>query len=129
MRILQGFGKGFIIFSGSTAAALIFYEIYRIFPNPIRRSLPWKLFPKLAKIGISLMSAGLLYNLLITVDHRIILGHLGIKELGEFTLPILVFSTISLISLLFLPLIGGVGNFLNVIDKQIYYLLVQAVAG
>jgi O-antigen/teichoic acid export membrane protein len=193
--------SGFIL-GQSVAAALISYVIYRIFPIPIRRSIPWKLFPKLAKIGIPLMSAGLLYNLLITVDRWIILGHLGIKELGEFTLPILVFSTISrvpriiseqiyprmafrygetgsrkaliplilqhsfsaliltvplvlvaflilptfvslvmpqysngilaariiLISLLFLPLISGISNFLNAIDKQIYYLLVQVVA-
>jgi O-antigen/teichoic acid export membrane protein len=193
--------SGFIL-GQSIAAALISYVIYRIFPIPIRKFIPWQLFPKLAKIGIPLMSVGLLYNLLITVDRWIILGHIGIKALGEFTLPILVFSTISripriiseqiyprmayrygetgskkelipyilqhsllalaltvplilvaylilpkfvslvmpqysngiqaariiLISLLFLPLISGIGNFLNVIDKQIYYLLVQVVA-
>jgi O-antigen/teichoic acid export membrane protein len=192
---------GFII-GQSLAFALVSYFIYRMSAVPIRIALKWRLFPKLAKIGLPLMSAGFLYNLLISVDRWIILGNLGIKSLGEFTLAILLFNIINrvpriiseqmyprmafrygetgsmralvpmifkhsfaafvltvpliciayfslpvfvswvmpkyangicaarviLISLLFLPLIGGVGNFLNVVDKQLYYVLVQVVA-
>ena len=37
-------------------------------------------------------------------------------------------ARITLIGLLFIPLAGGVANFLNTIDKQLFYMLVQAVA-
>jgi O-antigen/teichoic acid export membrane protein len=192
---------GFIL-GQSLASAMISYLIYRMSPVPIQKTVVWKLFPRLARIGLPLMSAGFLYNLLITVDRWIILGKMGIESLGEFTLAILLFNVISrvpriiseqmyprmayrygqtgskrslvpiifqhsllafalsvpligmayfvlpgvvswvmpkysngipaarviLISLLFLPLIGGMGNFLNVVDKQIYYVLVQIIS-
>ncbi|MGD9176688.1 MAG: oligosaccharide flippase family protein [Desulfobacterales bacterium] len=37
-------------------------------------------------------------------------------------------ARILLIGLFFLPLAGGVANFLNTIDKQFYYMIIQAVA-
>jgi O-antigen/teichoic acid export membrane protein len=148
------------------------------------------------------MGAGLLYVLLTTVDRWVILAYLGVKDLGQYTVAILIFGVLSivpivisqqmyprmayrygetgssfslfpmiakqslsafavtlpiiaiayilipffvsafmpqysegisparilLIGLFFLPLVGGVANFLNTIDKQFYYMLVQAVA-
>jgi len=35
---------------------------------------------------------------------------------------------IILVGLLFLPLAGGFGNFLNTVDKQVYYMIVQGIA-
>jgi Na+-driven multidrug efflux pump len=37
-------------------------------------------------------------------------------------------ARILLIGLLFLPLAGGVANFINTIDRQFYYLIIQAAA-
>jgi len=37
-------------------------------------------------------------------------------------------SRILLVGVLFLPLSGGMANFLNTIDKQLYYMIIQAAA-
>ena len=147
------------------------------------------------------MGAGVLYGLLTTVDRWVVLAYLGVEDLGQYTVAILVFGILSiipvvisqqmyprmayrygethnsddllpmiakqslsafavtlpiiglayfliphfvayfmpqysqgvlpsrilLIGLLFLPLAGGMANFLNTIDKQFYYLIIQAV--
>jgi O-antigen/teichoic acid export membrane protein len=192
--------SGFIL--GQTFSAFIMViVIYRIAPFPIRIEFSWNHFKKLAKIGTPLMGAGVLYGLLTTVDRWIILANLGVDDLGQYTVAILVFGILSiipivisqqmyprmafrygetrdsislfpmiakqsfsafgitlpiiiisylliphfvatfmpqysqgilpsrilLIGLLFLPLAGGVANFLNTIDKQFYYLIIQAV--
>lgn len=193
--------SGFIL--GQTFSAFIMVLIiYRIAPFPIRIEFSWNHFKKLTKIGMPLMGAGVLYGLLTTVDRWVILANLGVDDLGQYTVAILVFGILSvipivisqqmyprmafrygetgdsisllpmiakqsfsafgvtlpiiiiayllvpyfvttfmpqysqgilpsrilLIGLLFLPLAGGVANFINTIDKQFYYLIIQAAA-
>ena len=193
--------SGFILGQALSAFIMVLI-IYRIAPFPIRIEFSWNHFKKLSKIGMPLMGAGVLYGILTTVDRWIILATLGIDDLGQYTIAILVFGILSivpvtisqqiyprmafrfgetgdlisllpmiakqsfsafgvtlpiiiiayllvphfvinfmpqysqgvwpsrilLIGLLFLPLAGGVANFLNTIDKQLYYLIIQAAA-
>lgn len=157
---------------------------------------------RLAKIGGPIMTVGLFYSLLTTIDRWVILTFLGVKELGYYSLAIMVESIVLLIpltiaqqiyprmaetfgntsnylslktwigrqiimatgaivpllvglyflfppfvhkflpdytlgitamqiilvGLLFLPLSGGFGNFLNTVDKQVYNMIAQGVA-
>jgi O-antigen/teichoic acid export membrane protein len=193
--------SGFILGQALTTSIMVLI-IYRIAPFPIQMELSWNHFRQLSRIGMPLMGAGLLYILLTTVDRWVILGYLGVGQLGQYTVAILIFGILSivpivisqqmyprmlyryaetesfqaivpmiakqslsafsvtfplivvayfgvpyfvstfmpqysqgiiparilLIGMLFLPLTGGVANFLNTIEKQLYYMLVQAAA-
>jgi O-antigen/teichoic acid export membrane protein len=193
--------SGFMLGQALSAFIMVLI-IYRIEPFPIRIEFSWNHFKKLSRIGMPLMGAGVLYGLLTTVDRWIILANLGIDDLGQYTVAILVFGIVSivpviisqqmypriafrygetgdlisllpmiakqsfsafgvtlpiiiityllvphfvttfmpqysqgvwpsrilLIGVLFLPIAGGVANFLNTVDKQLYYMIVQAAA-
>jgi O-antigen/teichoic acid export membrane protein len=193
--------SGFILGQALSAMIMVFV-IYRISTFRINIAFSWKSFKRLSRIGLPLMGAGLLFSLLTTVDRWVILAYLGVKDLGQYTVAILIFGALSivpivisqqmyprmayrygetgssisllpmiakqslsafaailpliaiaylfvpffvsefmpqysegilpariaLIGLFILPLAGGVANFLNTIDKQLYYMLVQAVA-
>ena len=43
------------------------------------------------------MGAGVLYGLLTTVDRWIILANLGVDDLGQYTVAILVFGILSIV--------------------------------
>ena len=190
------------IFGQSLTALIMVPVIYRLSPFQLKIKFSRGSFKRLSRIGMPLMGAGLLYILLTTVDRWVILAYLGVKDLGQYTVAILIFGVLSivpivisqqmyprmayrygetgssfslfpmivkqslsafavtlpiiaiayilipffvsefmpqysegisparilLIGLFFLPLVGGVANFLNTIDKQFYYMLVQAVA-
>jgi O-antigen/teichoic acid export membrane protein len=190
------------IFGQSLTALIMVPVIYRLSPFQLKMGFSGGSFKRLSRIGMPLMGAGLLYVLLTTVDRWVILAYLGVKDLGQYTVAILIFGVLSivpivisqqmyprmayrygktgssfslfpmiakqslsafavtlpmiaiayilipffvsqfmpqysegisparilLVGLFFLPLVGGVANFLNTIDKQFYYMLVQAAA-
>jgi O-antigen/teichoic acid export membrane protein len=173
--------------------------IRQISPLRVGAAFKWYGFMPLAKIGLPIMGAGLLYGLLTTVDRWVILRYLGVEALGQYAVPILTLGMLSLlpkvvgeqlyprmafrfgqtsdisslapliikqsalaglatlpvvilvyvslpffvghflpaylsgvsparillIGLVFMSLVGGVANFLNIVDKQVYYLAVQ----
>ena len=193
--------SGYILGQALASTIMVLF-IYRISTFQINITFSWKSFKRLSRIGLPLMGAGLLFSLLTTVDRWVILAYLGVKDLGQYTVAILIFGVLSivpivisqqmyprmayrygktgssfslfpmiakqslsafaatipiiaiayffipffvsvfmpqysygilparitLIGLLFIPLAGGVANFLNTIDKQLFYMLVQAVA-
>jgi O-antigen/teichoic acid export membrane protein len=183
-------------------AFLAILLIYRISSFQIEFQFDWSILRGLLKIGFPIMTAGLLYSLLTSVDRWVILRFLGVEALGQYTLAILGVgilallpavisqqlyprmaflygstgekrsllpivlrqslastgvtfpliaaafllmpffvktflpdyaagiraSRIVLVGLAFIPLGGGVANFLNTVDKQVYYLMVLAGA-
>ena len=193
--------SGYILGQALSAMIMVLI-IYRVSIFRINIEISWESFKRLSRIGLPLMGAGLLFSLLTTVDRWVILAYLGVKDLGQYTVAILLFGVLSvvpivisqqmyprmaylygktsssfslfpmiakqslssfaatipliaiaylfipffvsvfmqqysdgisparitLIGLLFLPLAGGIANFLNTIDKQFFYMLVQAVA-
>ena len=168
----------------------------------IAPSWDWRELRPLVKTGFPIMTVGLLYSLLTSVDRWVILNFLGVEALGHYTLAILCLGVLSLlpavvaqqmyprmafrygqtqdkrallplivrqslmalavtlptlalvyvslpalvglflpayapgiaparillVGLAFIPLAGGVANFLNTVDKQVYYMMVQAGA-
>lgn len=72
-----------------------------------------------------------LMSMVITVP-ILILVYFGLPFLVTYFLPEyslgLVPARILLIGLAFIPLAGGVGNFLNIVDKQIHYMAIIAFA-
>ncbi|HMQ30869.1 MAG TPA: oligosaccharide flippase family protein [Chloroflexaceae bacterium] len=51
---------------------------------------------RLVRVGFPIMAAGILFSLLTTVDRWVILGFLGVEQLGYYTLSILCLSLIGL---------------------------------
>ena len=88
--------SGFILGQALSAFIMVLI-IYRIAPFPIRIEFSWNHFKKLSKIGMPLMGAGVLYGILTTVDRWIILATLGIDDLGQYTIAILVFGILSIV--------------------------------
>lgn len=191
---------GFVLAQGLAMAGAGAFAAYRIGFRPVFRiDLPE--IRRLILVGFPIMAAGILFSLLTTIDRWIILGFLGVEQLGYYTLSILCLSLISmfpqmitaqmyprlakyygethsvarlreplmrqgmyallitlpvvvvtflmlpmitryllpqfsagvgparllLIGMLCLPISGAIGNFLNVIGRQWWFMLVQVV--
>jgi O-antigen/teichoic acid export membrane protein len=192
--------NGFIL--GQAIVALALCALIRQI-SPLRVGFPLQFqgsWP-LARIGLPIMGAGVLYFLLTTIDRWVILKYLGTEALGQYTVAILTFGMVGLLprvvseqmypriafqfgqtgdkqqllplifrqslmagavtlpviiplifflptlvrhflpayvsgipsaqilltGAVFLPLASGIANFLNTVDKQLYYFVVQAV--
>lgn len=88
--------RGFILAQSVTSMLAIGYIIYRlrfIVPFKFEISDLWMLI----KNGLPIMTAGLLYTLLLSVDRWIIIINLGAEALGNYTLSIQCLGLLSLI--------------------------------
>lgn len=191
---LQGY-----IFGQAVVILAVSLVIVKFIPFTFRVTFDLQETFRLVKVGFPLMAVGMLYGLLTTVDRWVILTFLGVRELGYYSLAIMITAFLSIIpgvisqqvyprmaetfgstssysslkkwltcqtimalavmvpivigvyfllptfierflpkyvpgitaakivlfGVLFLPLVGGVGNLLNVVDKQVYYMAVQ----
>jgi len=190
------------ILGRSIVVFIVALVIIKLVPFDLRPRFCWQETIRLIRVGFPIMSAGLLYGLLTTVDRWVIISFLSVKELGYYSPAIMVMSflmmipmiiaqqvyprmsetfgstssyiglkkwifrqsimaliitallvipayfifpfivhkfldayvpgitamKIILIGQLFLPLTGGLGNFLNTVSKQVYYMAVQGLA-
>jgi O-antigen/teichoic acid export membrane protein len=89
---------GYILGQALSAMIMVFF-IYRISTLRVNIEFSWESFKRLSIIGMPLMGAGLLFGLLTTVDRWVILAHLGIKDLGQYTVSILIFGALSIVPL------------------------------
>lgn len=193
--------SGFIFGQAIVAFAMVIV-IIRLASYKLTISWDRNIFVSLVKVGFPILAAGLLYNLLTTVDRWVVLTFFGVEQLGHYTLAILAIGVLGLlpsvigqqmyprmayrygethnkkalkpiivrqsimsmavtipilalvfislpymvetflpeyrlgviparillVGLAFLPLSGGFTNFLNTVDKQMYYLAVQVAA-
>ena len=88
--------NGFIL--GQALMALgISLLIRQIAPLRVAAAFRWQSFLPLAKIGLPILGAGLLYGLLTTVDRWVVLHYLGTEALGHYGVPILTLSLLSLL--------------------------------
>jgi O-antigen/teichoic acid export membrane protein len=86
---------GFVIAQGLAMGVAVLFAARRIGFQPVLRiDLPE--MRRLVLVGFPIMAAGILFSLLTTVDRWIILGFLGVEQLGYYTLSILCLSLISL---------------------------------
>jgi len=78
-------------------AFLAILLIYRISSFQIEFQFDWSILRRLMKIGFPIMSAGLLFALLTSIDRWVILRYNGVEALGQYTLAILSVSILSLL--------------------------------
>lgn len=197
IRGLEGYIWGQVLIICSINAFTII-----AFKAPLKMKFNVEIFCRLVKIGLPILTAGILYSLLITIDRWIILTYLGTEALGYYSPAIMVSSMVELLPMVIaqqiyprmayrfgetgdvgalksliikqvvwsttivmpvlviaylglpefverllpnyqpgvkpacivlwglacLSLSGGIGNFLNTIGKQNYYLMVQFIA-
>jgi O-antigen/teichoic acid export membrane protein len=100
------FGLNGFIASQALAMAVVSALITRFLPFKLDLEWNWPETVRLARIGLPIMTAGILYALLTTVDRWVVLALLGTVSLGYYTLAILTMSALAV-----LP---------NVISDQMY---------
>lgn len=91
------YGLSGYIAGQALAAILISCLIVKLVPFSFRPEFDLHETLRLAKIGVPIMAVGLLYSLLTTIDRWVILTFLGVRELGYYSLAIMVESVVSLI--------------------------------
>lgn len=98
---LKGFISGF-----SIALFIAAIVVYKLSPISYDFNFHWSKIKALVKIGFPIMAVGIAYTFLNTVDRWVIGIFLGAKELGYYSMAIIVF--------------GGMTLFPKVITQQIY---------
>jgi O-antigen/teichoic acid export membrane protein len=83
-------GQAFVAF-------LAILVICRISTFQIEFQFDWSILRRLITIGFPIMSAGLLFALLTSIDRWVILRYNGVEALGQYTLAILSVSILSLL--------------------------------
>lgn len=100
------FGLTGFIASQAAAMAIAAALVARLAPFPFRLEWNWPETFRLARIGLPIMTAGILYALLTTVDRWVVLALLGTVSLGYYSLAILT--------------MGALGVLPSVISEQMY---------
>lgn len=97
--------SGFII-GQATSAFLACLLIVGLDSTKITLYIGWSELKPLIRIGFPIMFAGILYNLFTSIDRWIIVNFLGLEYVGQYTIVILCFGALSVVS--------------DVISQQIY---------
>jgi len=100
------FGLPGFIAGQSLAMAVAAALVVRFLPFEFGFEWNWPEILRLARIGLPIMTAGILYALLTTVDRWVILALMGTVSLGYYSLAILT--------------MGALGVLPNVISEQMY---------